>query len=201
MIAALRGKILSLGPSKVYLECSGVVYELHVPLNVMSKLESQNSVLQGESQVMLFTHHYFGQEEQKLFGFLEAKDKQLFSVLLDIKGLGPSLALSLLSHVDGPTLLLLAERNDLETLKKVPRIGKNTAETILFEVGRKRKKFEEIIDRSEITLASNEERLALEALSQLGYTEKQIQTAFTLLKQKGIPSGVSDWIKESLRVL
>ncbi len=198
MIAGLEGSVVRFGPSTAYINCSGVVYEVYVPLSVFQ-------VLQGgmrDKPVYLHIYHQFYQDGQRLFGFLEAEQRELFAALQTIKGLGSTLALSILSHMDGRTLLSVCESGDVKALTKIPRVGKSTAETIAFEVGRKKEKWHNLIlstggeKAAPVSMASPEEEMAYEALVQLGYKEAQVKTAIEKIKKSNnMPDNASDLIR------
>ncbi len=198
MISGIRGKIARFGASSVHLDTGGVEYEVHVPLNVFEKLQTGK-----EKEVHLFVYHHFMQDEQRLFGFQEPGQRTLFAALKTIKGLGTSLALSLLSHLDGVTLLELCINKDIKTLCKIPRVGKSTAETLSFEINRKKDKWEKIIlaeGTKKPAARDTQEELAFQALVQLGYKDKEC--AEVLLKLKtGKDRDASELIREALRLL
>ena len=204
MIAGISGTVARLGVSSVYIDTGGLEYEVFVPLNVFDELSRTS----GGERVRLYIYHHFMQDEQRLFGFREPGQRDLFIAVKNLKGLGTSLALSLLSHLNGKTLLELCERKDVKALTKLPRVGKATAETIIFEVNRKRDKWEQIVGVGEDgvpgeDVRGSEEELAYQALIQLGYKEKEAKEA--LLKHTSEKDGgglsASELIREALRLL
>lgn len=210
MIAGIRGKIHSFGPSRVYMDASGVIYEVYIPLNVFETLqqkhrESSSSNSEDET-VYLYVHHQFLPDGQRLYGFLRSTERDMFGALQQIKGMGSALALSVLSHLDGPGILDLCERGDVESLKKIPRIGKSTAETIVFEVSRKKERWKKLLFSNDASHSPSEELtgvedpdLVREALLQLGYREVQVDKAIALVRKEAKELlGPSDWIKRAL---
>ncbi|MCB1326635.1 MAG: Holliday junction branch migration protein RuvA [Spirochaetales bacterium] len=177
MIAGLTGTVVGEGPGRIFLNVQSVEYELHVPLNVLAALQS----VPTDEPVRLFVHHHFGESEQRLFGFLDPEQREFFVALQRIKGLGTGLALSLLSHLDGARLLEICATGDAAALKRIPRIGKTTAETLIFEINRRREKYEQLLSVKSATKTtlqlSTQEELAHEALLQLGYREKEALAA------------------------
>ncbi|MCB1317470.1 MAG: Holliday junction branch migration protein RuvA, partial [Leptospiraceae bacterium] len=183
MIAGLRGKIQRIGATRVYLDVTGVVYEIHVPLNVQAALKA------GRESVFLHIYHHFTDQEQRLYGFLDATQRDFFIALQNIKGLGTALALSILSHLEGAQLLELCARKDSAALTRIPRVGKTTAETIIFEVNRRRQKWEKVLNISmDAGLGrpadgfSDEMELAYQALLQLGYRDKEARAVLERLE-------------------
>jgi len=203
MISGVTGKIQRFGASKVYLNVSGLEYEIHVPLNVFEKLHAAGY----EKDIHLHIFHQFLNDEQRLFGFIDLNQKELFQVLQNIKGLGSTLTISLLSHIDGATLLDLCERRDIPGLSKIPRVGKATAERLIFEVNRRKDRFQKLVyeyPNDEIEKSDQEEELAFQALLQLGYKEGQIRKSLSALKlasEKREKMTSSDLIKEVLRII
>lgn len=201
MISGISGTVKKFGPSTVHVDTGGVEYEVHVPLSVFEKLQ-----MEPEPRIYLHVYHHFYQDGQRLFGFLEAGQRELFSALLTLKGLGSALALSLLSHLDGPSLLQICEVGDVKSLTRIPRVGKSTAETIVFEIGRKKEKWRQLLAVTGTQPArgaeSSEEGLALEALLQLGYKENQARSVLDKVrKEKPEMAGASELIKECLGLL
>ena len=203
MISAITGTVARLGASSVHIDTGGVTYEVHVPLDVYAWLESAGGVL----EVRLHIVHHFGQDEQRLFGFRDEGRREFFLALRGLKGIGPALALSILSHLDGPALLLLCERGDVGSLQKIPRIGKSTAEMIVFEIGRRLDRWRRLLPidpggaKGGVTLAAigTESELALLALVQLGYKEKEARSLLSQIEAGNGELSASELIREALR--
>jgi holliday junction DNA helicase RuvA len=178
MITGIKGVIRRISSGKIYIDTGNLEYEVNVPLNVIYELESRK----GE-EVRLFIHHQFLQDEQRLYGFLNQSQKDFFAAMQSVKGMGSSLALSLLSHLDGRTLLDIIEKKDLASLTHIPRIGKTTGETLIFEIGRKIDKWRKILSDSDDsasvirTVKDASAEGAVEALVQLGYKESNARKA------------------------
>lgn len=203
MISALSGTVARMGAASAHIDTGGVTYEVHVPLDVYAWLESQGP----ESAVRLYTVHHFGQDEQRLFGFRDEGRREFFLALRGLKGIGPALALSILSHVDGPALLALCAQGDVGALQKIPRIGKSTAEMIVFEIGRKMERWRKILpsdlprgaEPGQPERPGSESELALLALVQLGYKEKEARTLIGQIESDGGEHSASELIREALR--
>lgn len=202
MISGIKGTIVRFGASTVHIDTGGVIYEVHIPLNVFDELQKI-----GPGEAFLHIHHHYMQDEQRLYGFSDPGQRELFIAVKSIKGLGTALALSVLSHLDGHALLSLCERKDIKTLCKIPRVGKATAETMVFEINRRRDRWAKIVADSypkapQTTTATPQEDLAFQALLQLGYKEKEIYIALDeLRKTHGPDLNASELIRESLRII
>ncbi len=128
MIASLRGSILEKHPNLVIVEVGGVGYEVHVPLSTYYDL--------GEvgSPISLRVHTHVREDALALYGFGTAFEQQVFERLIGISGIGPKLALAVLSGIDSVDLVGAVSRGDVARLTAVPGVGKKTAERIVLEL-------------------------------------------------------------------
>ncbi len=128
MIAHLRGQILSKTPSAVVLECAGVGYELAISVATYTEIG------QAGAQTALHVHTHVREDALLLFGFKELPEKRLFEKLLTISGIGPKLAITVLSGISAERLVGAIRGGDHGTLTKIPGIGKKTAERVVLEL-------------------------------------------------------------------
>ena len=129
------------------------------------------------SKISVYVYRYLRENEEKIFGFPSLDERDLFIFLLTIKGVGPQLALSLLSHLDRNMLQDICEQNDVASLQKIPRIGKVTAEALIFELNRRKKKWKKKSEAQ--SYEPDEEQIkAMQVLEKLGYTEPEILSFF-----------------------
>ena len=128
MIAHLRGQILSKSPNSVILDCNGVGYELAISVTTFTELGSEGA--EGK----LHVHTHVREDALALFGFSELTEKRLFEKLLTISGIGPKLALTVLSGISAERLVGTIRAGDHATLTKIPGIGKKTAERVVLEL-------------------------------------------------------------------
>jgi Holliday junction DNA helicase RuvA len=128
MIGWLRGKLKSKDKSSLLLEIAGVGYEVQVSLLTYCRLPECGAELE------LFTHFIVREDEQTLYGFTEIKERALFRILLKVNGVGPKLALTILSSIDPDSLVMMVKENDSHRLMKTPGIGKKTAERLVIEL-------------------------------------------------------------------
>ncbi len=128
MIAYLRGQILSKSPNAVVLDCNGVGYELAISVATYTELRDLGA------EARLYVHTHVREDALLLFGFAEAAEKRLFEKLLTISGIGPKLAITVLSGISAERLVGAIRSGDHATLTKIPGIGKKTAERVVLEL-------------------------------------------------------------------
>lgn len=127
MIASLSGMVLALGPSHVVLDVGGVGYKVFVPANVQ-----ENLVL--DRTASLHTHLIVREDALTLFGFVDEQDRAVFELLLGVSGVGPKVALAILSAVSPEALRTAVAESRPELLGRVSGVGKKTAEKIIFHL-------------------------------------------------------------------
>lgn len=128
MIAHLRGRLLSKTPNQAIIDCSGVGYDVAISVSTFSELPAENA------EAALFIHTHVREDQIALFGFASTQEKRLFEKLLTISGIGPKLAITVLSGISSDRLVAAIRGGDHATLTKVPGIGKKTAERVVLEL-------------------------------------------------------------------
>ncbi len=128
MIGSLRGTLIEKHPPLLLVDVQGVGYEVHAPMTTFYQLPALGS------EVLLHTHFVVREDAQLLYGFIDKPTRELFRELIRINGLGPKMALAILSALDLHELVICVQRNHLDTLVKVPGIGRKTAERLLVEL-------------------------------------------------------------------
>ena len=128
MIGRIRGQLVAVDQQTVLVEAAGVGYEVEVPTPTLGVLP------RGGGEVTLHTHFIVRDDAQQLYGFNSKGERDLFRALLRITGVGPKLALSVISSVEIGDLALAAAENDISRLVKVPGVGRKTAERMLLEL-------------------------------------------------------------------
>lgn len=129
MIATLEGILTENQPLRIVLEVAGVGYEIHIPLTVGEGLPDVGS------SVKLFIHSVYREDSAALYGFLDRNDRDFFRILLEkVSGIGPRIALNILSRMTGATLRRAIADGDTTTLSKCQGIGKKTAERLIIEL-------------------------------------------------------------------
>jgi Holliday junction DNA helicase RuvA len=128
MIAQLRGTLLEKHPNQVVLDAGGVGYDVHIPVSTFTALGDQGATV----TLRIYTH--VREDALVLFGFLTADEKTIFEKLISVSGIGPKLAITVLSGLATPDLVAAVRAGDVARLVRIPGIGRKTAERIVLEL-------------------------------------------------------------------
>ncbi|MCV9880315.1 Holliday junction branch migration protein RuvA [Brenneria izbisi] len=128
MIGRLRGIILEKQPPQVLIEANGVGYEVHMPMTCFYELPDL------AQEAVIFTHFVVREDAQLLFGFNDKQERALFRELIKVNGVGPKLALAILSGMSATQFVSAVEREEINALVKLPGVGKKTAERLVVEM-------------------------------------------------------------------
>ncbi|MDA8417083.1 MAG: Holliday junction branch migration protein RuvA [Betaproteobacteria bacterium] len=195
MIGRLRGRILHQSPSLLVIDVQGVGYEVEVPLGTLVSLGGK------EGEVDLYTHLVIREDAHALYGFLTEAERGTFRQLLKITGVGPRLALALLSGLSAEALASAVVQQDIDPLMRIPGIGKKTAQRLLLELKGKLE-WVPISDGGVGRLPATERGVRSElegALLALGYHEKEIRQVMAQLPVDGY--GLEEGIRLALKQL
>ena len=191
MIGKLTGTLAERNPPQIVIDCHGVGYEVDVPMSTFYNLPHP-----GE-KVSLLTHFVVREDAQILYGFGTASERAAFRELIKISGIGPRMALSLLSGLSVSELAQAITLQEAGRLVKIPGIGKKTAERLLLEL---KGKLGDALGgpASGAQPASDVQADILQALLALGYSDKEAAAALKALPRE---ISVSDGIKLALKAL
>ena len=128
MIAHLRGRILEKQPNRIVVDANGVGYDVAVPLSTFYGLGEPGS------DIALRIHTHVREDALSLYGFATRLEQDLFERLIGVSGIGPKVALAVLSGIEPPELVRAIERSDLARLTAIPGVGKKTSERIVLEL-------------------------------------------------------------------
>ena len=128
MIGRIRGTLVHKQPPDILVDVSGVGYEVQVPMTTLFQLPQL-----GE-EVSLVTHFVVREDAQLLYGFIDERDRRLFRQLIKVSGVGPKLALTILSGMDSSSFARCVQRDDISSLVALPGVGKKTAERLLVDM-------------------------------------------------------------------
>ena len=196
MIGCLIGEVFALEAPTVLLNVNGVGYEIDTPLSTFCQL-------QKGQKVTLWTHLAVREDAQLLYGFSNAQEKTIFRTLLKVNGVGPKMALGILSTLSIDMLIHTVENGDVKTLVKVPGVGAKTAERLMIELRDRFKAF------TTNTVSSNSTQMqftgnsavaeAEAALQSLGYKPLEAQKLIQAVKADFTEAG--DIIRAALKSL
>ncbi|MCG9756866.1 Holliday junction branch migration protein RuvA [Shewanella insulae] len=202
MIGRLRGLLVEKQAPEVLIETAGVGYEVQMPLTSFYELPELNQ------EAVIYTHFVVREDAQLLYGFMSKQERALFRLLIKTNGVGPKLALTILSGMTAAEFVKCVEHDDIATLVKLPGVGKKTAERLLVEMRDKLKSLMEAShgNEREFVLQSNytpapevnsAEEDAISALLALGYKPAQASKAVSSVFEEGMDS--ETLIKASLK--
>jgi holliday junction DNA helicase RuvA len=170
MIGSLRGKLIEKRPNLVLLEVGGVGYVVQIPLSTFTSL----GPLHAESSLLIHTH--VREDAFSLYGFLTAREKHCFELLISASGVGPSLALKILSGMGLDQLIPAIRKGDLAQLVKIPGVGRKTAERMVVEL-RDKLAAVDTAEAGKPTTKSQLESDVSSALINLGYDDREVESA------------------------
>ncbi|MBN2572411.1 MAG: Holliday junction branch migration protein RuvA [Ignavibacteriales bacterium] len=194
MIGYLTGIIFSKKPTKLLLDVNGVGYNINIPINTFEKLGDV-----GE-KVSLFIHLYVKEDALDMYGFSNLSEKEMFELLISVSGIGPKIALSILSGIQIDDLKEALQIGDISRIVAVPGIGRKTAERLLVEL---KDKVERITTEYEPVSDSNY-RLridAVTALVNLGYNQKVAEKEIRKILEISPKLSIEELIKEALQII
>jgi len=201
MIAQITGKLLLKNPNCIIVDVGGVGYELNVPLSTFYDLGEIGS----ETSLRVYTH--VREDTLQLFGFRSESEKKLFLLLMTVSGIGPKLAITVLSGLSAEELIQAIRQNDLARLVSIPGVGKKTAERMLVELKDKVASLappglEEKMASGVSTVAGDSIREDLiSALINLGYSKALVEKSVLGLLRETPEMSFETALKQSLRML
>ncbi len=195
MIGSLTGKVHMLTAPHILLEVNGIGYEVETPLSTFCQLKN-------EQTITLWTHLTVREDAHLLYGFIDTDDKTLFRILLKVNGVGPKLALGILSSMSAAMLIQSIEMQDITTLTRIPGVGKKTAERLVIELRDRLQVFAgsqtTVTGQPQITLsAASPVAEAEAALVSLGYKPVEAQRAVAAIKHEH--TDTADLIRAALK--
>lgn len=196
MIALLRGTLAYKSSDHVIIDVGGVGYRLFIPLSTFYSLPETGDV-------SLFTHTHVREDALLLYGFLSMEEKELFGILISISGIGPKLAVNILSHIPAKDLKRAIATGDIKRLSSLPGIGKKTAERLVLELKDKVGPIHDLPEADDVksnTSARDISNDVISALINLGYKENQ---ARKVLESMELAPGLTmeEALKGALKVL
>lgn len=200
MIGRIRGILIEKSPAQALVECGGLGYEVDIPYTTFFHLPDSGG------EITLHTHFAVREDAQSLYGFVGRIDRDLFRLLIKVNGVGPKLALAILSGLDANQFIRCVEAKDVASLVKLPGVGKKTAERLLIEmadrIGQLEGQF--MVESPVITggsVATTSADTAIEeaesALIALGYKPQEASKAVSKVAEDGMSR--EELIRQSLK--
>ncbi len=189
MIGRIRGMLVDKSPAQALVECAGLGYEVDIPYTTFFHLPETGG------EVTLHTHFSVREDAQSLYGFAARVDRDLFRLLIKVNGVGPKLALAILSGLDADQFIRCVQAKDTKALVKLPGVGKKTAERLLIEmtdrIGQLEGQFNlseaRVSDMADAAVAApNATEEAESALIALGYKPQEAARVVSQVVQDGM---------------
>ena len=196
MIGRIRGVLVDKKPPEIQIDVAGICYEVQVPMSTLYQLPELGK------EITLHTHFVVREDAQLLYGFFEEKDKSMFRSLIKINGVGPKMALGILSSMEANEFVRAVRSNDINAMVKMPGIGKKTAERLLIEMRDRLKDWdgEEGGTQVPVPAGASITSDAETALISLGYKPQQAAHAIAaVLKTNPEILGSEELIRHSLK--
>jgi Holliday junction DNA helicase RuvA len=197
MIAHLKGTLLEKHPNQAIVEAAGVGYDVVIPVSTFSALADVGA------EVRLRIHTHVREDAIQLFGFITSDEKTLFEKLIGVSGIGPKLAITVLSGLQAPELVAAIRGGDVARLVRVPGIGKKTAERMILELRDKLDLLSSIApaatDAAPALSAVEED--VLSALLNLGCQKPAAETAVRKALEAGVPAEFNPLFRRALELV
>jgi holliday junction DNA helicase RuvA len=195
MIAQLRGSLGDKRPNQVLVDVGGVGYLVHIPLSTFYALGDLHS------NVTLLIHTQVREDAISLYGFLSAREKHLFELLISASGVGPVLALKILSGMSVDDLVPAVRSGDLARLTRIPGVGRKTAERMIVELRDKLAAMEIPEDSRKPVTTTGTAGDVVSALLNLGYDQHAAEQAVERAGKDGAPETFEDLLRGALQQL
>jgi holliday junction DNA helicase RuvA len=193
MIGRLTGRLAAKATDHVLLDVGGVGYLVHIPLSTFYELP------EAESPASLFVHTHVREDALALYGFLTERERLLFLLLMSVAGIGPKVALTVLSGIPPSDLVEALRKQDVRRLVSIPGVGKKTAERMVLELAEKVEKLGgEPSPGAPAAVAADD---VVSALVNLGYRKSEAERAVETISRIGPPKDFGDFLKEALKRL
>ncbi|MGA2270043.1 MAG: Holliday junction branch migration protein RuvA [Bryobacteraceae bacterium] len=187
MIAILRGVLLEKHPNQAIVETGGVGYDVTIPVSTFTRLPEPGK------EVRLCIHTHVREDALALYGFLTQDEKALFEKLIAVSGIGPTLAVKILSGLAAPDLVNFIRRGEVERLVRIPGVGKKTAERMVLELRDKLPATTGEEPGAPAAALSPVDQDVLSALLNLGCGRAQADAAVRKAKVGGAPSAPAEF--------
>jgi Holliday junction DNA helicase RuvA len=189
MIAYLKGTLTEKAPTRIVVEAGGVGYEVLIPLSTSEKLPGEGK------EVRVLTYHHVREDSDALYGFATPSEREVFEILLTVKGIGPKVALGILSGTSVERFKEAVAAGDSDALTAIPGIGKKTSQRIVVEL---REKFGPPAEALTVSLPVPGAAQAISALVTLGVMPQKARAAVEAVTQKDEGLSVEEVVRRAL---
>lgn len=193
MINYLQGKLAEKSPTHIVVDCQGIGYEVNISLYTYGQLPQDESI-------KIYTYFQVREDAQVLYGFMDKTEREVFTKLISVSGIGASTARMMFSSLSPDEVIEAIASGDVETIKSVKGIGVKTAQRVIVDLKDKIGKIEQ---SSEVLPTQNNtnKNEALSALVTLGYTKKQAENSVYKILKNNPKASIEDIIKTALKNL
>jgi len=195
MIALLRGILIEKHPNQAIVEAGGVGYDVTIPVSTFTHLPGTGA------EVRLRIHTHVREDALSLYGFLTREEKVLFEKLISVSGIGPTLAIKVLSGVAAPDLIRAIIRGEVDRLVRIPGVGKKTAERMVLELRDKMPAVSGELPEAPAAALSQVDQDVLSALLNLGCARPQAEAAVRKAKSSGVPADFEPLFRRALELV
>jgi len=197
MIAYLKGTLIKKSPEYLVIDVHDVGYHIEISTLTFEELPKEGK------EIKLLIHHHFTDNDQRLFGFFSTDEKELFELLITVKGVGPKLGLTILSGLPASQIIEAVIQSDKTALTQITGIGKKTAERMILELKDKITEISGSADSAtaEKTVSVSLKEEAVSALQSLGFKKRDAEKAVHSASRKNEVDGVQELVKRSLTQL
>jgi Holliday junction DNA helicase RuvA len=195
VIAQVRGRLVRKEPQEAIVDVGGVGYRVAIPLSTFYRI--------GEAgdEVTLLTHTHVREDTLALFGFLTSGEQALFERLIAVSGVGPKLALSILSGIEAPDLVAALRSSDVARLTRIPGVGKKTAERLVLELKDKVQGLAATEEAAPAGPPSASKEDLVSALVHLGYSRPEAERGVDRALEQDATGRFEDLLRLSLRTV
>jgi len=195
VIAQVRGRLLRKEPQEAVVDVAGVGYRVAIPLSTFYRIGEPGD------EVTLLTHTHVREDTLALFGFLTAVEQALFERLIAVSGVGPRLAVSILSGIEAPDLVAALKSSDVVRLTRIPGVGKKTAERLVLELKDKMQGLSPLEEPTRGEAAPSSKDDLVSALVHLGYSRPEADRGVQRALKDGGEGRFEDLLRRTLRIL
>ena len=194
MIDYIKGSVVSLTPTNLCLECNGIGFNILISLQTFDRLN-------GQSEAVVYIHHYLREDEELFYGFADRDERELFRLLISVSGIGLATARMMLSSLTCDEIRNAILSDDVNRIKSVKGVGVKTAQRLTLELKDKIVKGEGSVSPIALSSQNTFADEAVSALVMLGFTKQNVTKAVNSILKENPSASLEDIIRLGLKVL